>query len=128
MLPIEKRAVASLLRDKKELSEAVTTKLYAVKPSLLEKHGEQGRTKCLQDMHYNIDHLAPAVELDDAAIFSRYVTWLDDMLRARNVGTDDVVQCLSLLRAACIDRYAEEGAFISRIIDEGLRSLNRVNA
>ena len=112
-----------LLRDKESLASAVTQKLYQEKPALLDKHGERGRTKCLQDMHYNIEHLIPAVELDDASVFARYIAWLDEMLRARNVETDDVVRSLALLRDECTERYGAEGAVIAGIINEGLAAL-----
>jgi len=119
-----RNAGALLLSDKGSLAASVTRRLYEEKPSLLEKHGERGREKCLQDMHYNIEHLMPAVELDDADLFTRYVVWLDDMLRARGVGTDDVIRSLTLLREECLGRYGEDGAFIARIIDAGLASLS----
>jgi hypothetical protein len=115
------RGAALLMRDRDALALAVTTALYAESPRLLEKHGERGREKCLQDMRYNIDHLIPAVDLADGAMFARYVEWLDGLLRARNVATRDVVRCLELLRDHCVDRYpaAESGA-IGDIIRAGL--------
>ncbi|HEX6576111.1 MAG TPA: hypothetical protein VF042_14175 [Gemmatimonadaceae bacterium] len=116
------------MRDRESLASAVTERLYQEKPSLLEKHGEYGRTKCLQDMRYNIEHLLPAVELDDVSLFSRYVLWLDDLLRARNVDTDDVVRCLTILRDECTARYGDDGAFIARIIDGGMSDLQRGEA
>lgn len=121
-------AGAFILKEKESLAARVTARLYDEKPALLEKHGERGREKCLQDMHYNIEHLLPAVELDDANLFARYVTWLDDMLRARGVATDDVIRCLTLLRKECVGQYAEDGAFIARIIDAGIDSLGGAQA
>lgn len=123
-----KSAGSILLRDKESLASTVTERLYDQKPSLIEKHGDYGRTKCLQDMRYNIEHLLPAVELDDVSLFSRYVIWLDELLRARNVDTDDVVRCLTILRDECMVRYGDEGAFIARIIDGGMSELQRVKA
>src|ERR1700709_1746657 len=98
-------AAARLLRARSALAHAVTTRLYAELPELLEKHGERGREKCLQDMEYNVEHLAPAVHLADGEIFARYVTWLDDLLRARGVATRDVMRSLELLRDEVLARY-----------------------
>ncbi|NUO37848.1 MAG: hypothetical protein HOQ17_06575 [Gemmatimonadaceae bacterium] len=114
-------AAALLMRDRDALAYEVTAALYAESPTLMEKHGERGREKCLQDMRYNIDHLIPAVDLADGAMFARYVEWLDGLLRARHVATRDVVRCLELLRDRCTARYpsAESGA-IGDIIDAGL--------
>ena len=116
------RSAALLMRDREMLAQEVTAALYAESPDLLERHGERGRGKCLQDMVYNVEHLIPAVDLADGAMFARYVEWLDGLLRARNVATRDVIRCLELLRDRCVERYpAAESAVIADIIETGLR-------
>ena len=116
------RSAALLMRDREMLAQEVTAALYAESPDLLERHGERGRGKCLQDMVYNVEHLIPAVDLADGAMFARYVEWLDGLLRARNVATRDVIRCLELLRDRCVERYpAAESAAIVDIIETGLR-------
>ena len=116
------RSAALLMRDREMLAQEVTAALYVESPDLLERHGERGRGKCLQDMLYNIEHLIPAVDLADGAMFARYVEWLDGLLRARNVATRDVIRCLELLRDRCVERYpAAESAAIAGIIETGLR-------
>lgn len=116
------RSAALLMRDREMLAQEVTAALYAESPDLLERHGERGRGKCLQDMVYNVEHLIPAVDLADGAMFARYVEWLDGLLRARNVATRDVIRCLELLRDRCAERYpAAESAAIADIIETGLR-------
>ena len=115
------RAAALLMRDRDVLALDVTSALYAESPQLLQRHGERGREKCHQDMRYNIDHLIPAVDLGDGAMFARYVEWLDGLLRARNVATRDVVRCLELLRDRCAERFpAAESAAIGAVVDAGL--------
>lgn len=116
------RSAALLMSDRETLAQEVTAALYAESPDLLERHGERGRGKCLQDMVYNIEHLIPAVDLADGAMFARYVEWLDNLLRARKVATRDVIRCLELLRDRCVQRYpAAESAAIADIIEAGLR-------
>lgn len=116
-----KGACESLLRDKDAIARAVTETLYRERPYLLDKHGERGREKTLQDMRYNIEHLMPAVELGDAPMFARYIEWLDEMLRSRSVETKEVVRCLELLRDECDRRFPAERAAIDPIIDAGLK-------
>lgn len=110
----------ALLRDKEHLALAVTERLFAERPYLLDKHGERGREKTLQDMRYNIEHLVPAVDLNDPGMFARYIEWLDEMLRSRNVETKEVVRCLELLRDECDARLPQESAAIRPVIDAGL--------
>ena len=118
------RAARLLLVDRDALAREVTDALYAESPSLLERYGVSGREKCLQDMRYNIEHLIPAVELGDEAMFASYVQWLDSLLRARNVPTRDVVRCFELLAARCALRYPRgEADTIGATIRAGLAVL-----
>ena len=116
-----KEAAALLMREREGLAIAVTGQLYERYPDLLERHGQRGREKCLQDMRYNIDHLIPAVDLNDGSMFARYVQWLDEMLRSRGVRTKDVIDCLELLRSECERRFGKaESDAIAGIINAGL--------
>lgn len=118
------RAARLLLIDREALAREVTDTLYAESPDLLARYGQAGRVKCLQDMRYNIEHLTPAVELGDGAMFAGYVQWLDSLLRARNVPTRDVVRCLHLLEDRCAVRYPRgEAEAIAAILRAGLAVL-----
>ena len=117
-------AAERLLHDKETRARSVTAALYLEFPDLIQKHGERGRAKCLQDMHYNIEHLIPAVDLQHPEMFAQYVMWLDGMLRARGVATRDVRRCLELLREAAHVRYgAVDCRPIVGVIDAGLATL-----
>lgn len=91
------RAAQSLATQREELARATTDALYAAMPALLEKYGEPGRAKCLQDMRHNFDYLAPAVALEDPSLFERYVRWLAELLAARRVSTDEIRRTLELM-------------------------------
>ena len=117
-------AAERLLHDKEAIARAVTAKLYYELPDILEKHGERGLMKCLQDMHYNIEHLIPAVDLEQPEMFASYVTWLNNMLGSRGVPTRDVRRCLELLSSDVQARYAPaEASAVTRVIDAGLARL-----
>jgi hypothetical protein len=122
--PAGRDAATKLLRDQSELARAVTARLYAEHPDLLERFGERGRTKCLQDMNYNVEHLIPAVELEDGPMFATYVSWLDALLRARAVPTRDVKRSLELLADEAVARYqGADGQLIQRILNAGVAVL-----
>ncbi len=121
---VGQRASATLLERKEALARAVTAALYAERPDLLERFGERGREKCLEDMRYNIEHLAPAVGLGEPALFARYVVWLRDLLEARNVPAREVVRSLELLSRAVHDDFEpEEAAAVLTAIDAGLAAI-----
>lgn len=98
------RASARLIALKDEAADVLTERLYAERPYLMERYGERGRFHTHQDMKFNIEHLAPAVGLGQPAMFAAYVTWLDDLLRARNVPTTEVVRTLELMLDFCRER------------------------
>lgn len=119
---VGERASEWLLDRKEELAGAVASALYVERPQLLERYGESGRQKCLQDMRYNLEHLAPAVALTEPRLFARYVVWLRDMLGARGVPSDEIRLALKLTERAVRDRIdgAEEEEAIVSVLREGL--------
>jgi hypothetical protein len=118
------RAAARLLADGEALARAVTDALYAERPELLARYGERGREKCLQDLRYTVEHLVPAVDLGDPELFAGYVRWLDALLRARNVDTDEVVRSLELLERVAGDRFPDdEAAAVAPVVQAGLAAL-----
>jgi len=120
------RASASqlLTRNCDALAGAVTAALYAASPALLERHGERGREKCLQDMRHNIEYVVAALDLGDGAVFSRYVEWLETLLRVRHVDTRDMARSLTLLQEECAGRFARpEADAIGAMLQAGLHVL-----
>ena len=78
-----------LIAHKSSLAQAITDALYAERPQLLTQYGEIGRVRCLEDMHFNIEHLVPAVALGESQLFARYVVWLRDMLAREMTAAPD---------------------------------------
>ncbi|HEY0016017.1 MAG TPA: hypothetical protein VGC13_06845 [Longimicrobium sp.] len=103
-------AAVALLDLKEVVARSVTGLLYAEMPWMVEKYGERGRLKCLQDMRYNLEYLAPAVELDDPAMFARYATWCDGVLRSRGVPTDELARSFELMESDVAARLPPEQA------------------
>ena len=120
------RASATLLERKDELARAVTRALYAERPDLLERYGERGRRKCLQDMRYNLEHLAPAVALGEPALFARYVVWLRDMLAARGVPAVEIGRSLELTSLLVQEQLAgDEAGVVQGMLEAGLAALDQ---
>lgn len=123
--PAQMLASESILARKNELAREITDALYVDDPALLARFGEAGRAKCLQDMHYCLEHLAPAVAMDDPSLFARYVTWLEALLAARGVGSSDVRRSLEATRVVLAERLRpEESASALRCVQAGLASLS----
>jgi Phycobilisome protein len=114
----------ALLDYKPIIARAITDAMYREKPELLERYGETGRVRCLEDMHFNIEHLAPAVALGEPVLFARYVVWLRDMLAARNVPVDDVRRSLELTNDMVNQHLPEHAHAIVDVINAGLAALD----
>jgi MerR family transcriptional regulator, light-induced transcriptional regulator len=120
------RAAARLVTEVGSLARAITDTMYAESPDLMVKYGPEGRDRCLEDMHFNLQHLAPAVELGKPSMFAAYVVWLQQMLASRNVGTDDVVRSLELTQQEIDARFPpEESSIISEYLRVGLNAIDR---
>jgi hypothetical protein len=117
-------AADMLLARKSELAHAITEAMYREQPELLQRYGEQGRARCLEDMHYNIEHLAPAVALGEPQLFERYVVWLRDLLAARHVPLHDVQRSLELTIVVVREQLPEAEPEIARIVEAGLAALH----
>ena len=120
----EGRAAAELLARKASLAQTATDALYADMPELTDRYGAVGRERCLEDIRYTIDHLIPAVDLAQPSMFATYVAWLDDLLRARNVSTREVIRSLELIEQAVrIVLAPNEANVVASCIRAGLDSL-----
>lgn len=118
------RAAGALLEQKEIIARGVTGLLYAEMPWLVDKYGERGRLKCLQDMRYNLEHLAPAVELEDPSMFARYAAWCDGVLRSRGVPTGELARSLELMAADVASRLPrEEAQVVSDCLQAGVEAL-----
>ena len=123
------RASDSILGRKDELAQGITDALYAGDPTLLKRYGEAGRAKCLQDMHYCLEHLASAVALDDPALFARYVLWLENLLATRGISSRDVRRSLEATQNLLADRlHPDEAACALVCLRAGLASLSDFSA
>lgn len=118
---IGRRAAERLIYDKESLARAAIERLYTEDPALVDKYGDHGRRKCLEDMLHNIDFLVPAVDLEDGAMFAQYTSWLFGMLRSRGVATPEVVRSLELLAEEARARYdVAESSLIAGVIATGI--------
>jgi hypothetical protein len=118
------RAASQLVGQTEELAEAITQSLYVDMPELTARYGSIGREKCRQDLRHTIEHLIPGVHLAEPEMFASYVRWLDDLLRARNVSTQEIVRSLQLTEQIVRTRLpADEADAIATCVRAGLSAL-----
>jgi len=112
------RAADALLARKEELARRITASIFAADPGLVQRHGEVGRARCQQDMHYTLEHLAPALALGEPALFAGYVRWLVSLMASLGIPACDVQRTLQATRELLqAELAADEAAVAVRTIE-----------
>jgi hypothetical protein len=103
--------------------ERVTEKIYANDPSLMDRYGEKGRTKCIEDNHHHFKHLETAYELDNEEFFIDYALWLDGILQKFGMTTELLMDNFSLIVEVLNEQDVKNTTRIEAYIDY----LNKAN-
>ena len=73
------------------IAEKVTERYYAVDIKAMEKWGEKGRKRTLEDTIFTLQHLSSAVFANDIDLFLDYLKWLIMVLTSRRVDIDVIM-------------------------------------
>lgn len=91
------------LEDK---AAAIVDRQFAVRPDLLERYGEIGRVRCLEDARFHLQYLVTALEAEKPELFLDYIAWAKIVLARRNVPADDLAANLDIL-ASVVEEFPE---------------------
>lgn len=117
------RLAEKLVARRDELARRLTEKHLQHHPELVQRFGEAGRVRCLEDAHFHLQYLTHALQLGAPALFTAYVQWAQQMLEARGITRDDLQTNLELLRDEVAGELeAQEAAAVREIIDGALRA------
>jgi hypothetical protein len=103
--------------------ERVTEKIYENDPSLMDRYGDKGRAKCIEDNHHHFKHLETAYELDNEEFFSDYALWLDGILQKFGMSTELLMDNFSIIIDVINEQDAKDTPRIKAYIDY----LNKAN-
>jgi hypothetical protein len=73
------------------IAEKVTESYYEVDVKAMEKWGEKGRNRTLEDTVFTLQHLSSAVFANDVNLFLDYLKWLVVVLTSRRVDIDVII-------------------------------------
>ena len=120
------RAAESLERHRAQLAEEVVRREYERRPEYWGRFGAAGRSRCVDDASFHVRFLLSALLLDTPALFFDYVHWLVELLGSRGIGRDEVLEHLSVLRAALLDMLGDEEAKLAvACLDGALARMRR---
>ncbi len=70
---------------KHKVAESVTDEFFLRHPDWLERYGDAGRIRGIEDAKYHIDFLSSAIESGSTAPFEDYARWSSRMLASRGI-------------------------------------------
>lgn len=71
-----------------DMVERVTEKIYEKDPTLVNRYGDKGRAKCIEDNHHHFKHLETAYILGNGQFFTDYALWLNGILQKFGMSTE----------------------------------------
>ena len=75
-----------------KIAEDVTEEFFRRHPDWMQKYGERGRARGIEDAIYHMNFLAAALQGGSLRSFEDYARWASGMLKARNIDPHFVVE------------------------------------
>ncbi|MGD7045625.1 hypothetical protein [Jeotgalibacillus proteolyticus] len=86
------------MRAIQPLAEQATERIYERYPSLIDRYGEQGKTKCYEDNVHHFRQLHSAYELKQAAFFIDYAVWLNGILSKHGMNEQHLIDNFKIMK------------------------------
>lgn len=81
-----------------EMAHKATDVIYEREPELLERYGEKGKLKCLEDNEHHLKQLITATELGQSKFFTDYALWLSGILVRHGMSTKHLIDNFIILQ------------------------------
>jgi MerR family transcriptional regulator, light-induced transcriptional regulator len=122
----ENFAAAQELRSLAEsVAQTAVVKDYRRRPALLAKYGERGRAAYLQDTRFHLSYLADSISFGRPSIFKDYLGWLAEVLSARGVATEELIENLKCVREVLAETLAGDRlAKVLQLLDQALAEVS----
>ena len=86
-----------LIERQENLAREIVKRHWKLRPALEHRYGKKGVARCLEDARYHLRYLSEAVRAGEQALFVHYATWAKEMLVARNIPVEDLVENLEVM-------------------------------
>ena len=121
--PSDRQRIAEKLAShRQELAARVAGKHLERNPEWLQRFGELGRVRCLEDADFHLQYLIHAVRLSTPALFTSYVQWTRRVLEKRQIAWRDLQQNLELLRDEIERELGDDAVPARECIDAALNA------
>ncbi len=122
----ENFAAAQELRSLAEsVAETAVVRDYTRRPALLARYGERGRAAYLQDTRFHLSYLADSISFGRPSIFKDYLGWVAEVLSARGVATEELIENLKCVREVLAETLAGDRlAKVLQLLDQALAEVS----
>jgi MerR family transcriptional regulator, light-induced transcriptional regulator len=125
------RLARRVLAIKNEVARDVTDDFFRRHPEWIDRFGDEGRRRGVEDAVFHQEFLAGALRLDDPDAFRRYVRWTAGVLDARGISPRFLAENLDQIRTTLSRRIPDDedrsrlDAFLHTGISEAERYRSR---
>jgi MerR family transcriptional regulator, light-induced transcriptional regulator len=120
-------AIAQELRSLAgSVAQTAVARDYSRRSALLAKYGERGQATYLQDTQFHISYLADSISFDRPSIFRDYLGWAAEVLLARGVATEELIENLKCVREVLAETFSgDRRAKVLGLFDPILTEVSR---
>lgn len=120
-IPLRDRIVlAEVIRERRqEIAESITVEFFLRHPDWLDRYGEIGRRRGIEDAGFHIDYLTGAIESGSVAAFEDYARWTTRVLSSRGIAPVFLVENFQQLEQAILPHLIGLQSVIEQLIQAG---------
>lgn len=110
--------------DKESLAKQIVATLWEHNPEFSTRYGAIEYDKFVQNVKYNLTHLAQALASDSQALFVNYVDWIKVSFTGINISTEELSETLDITLKILQNHYPEASDKLAEFINLGLEHLD----
>ena len=97
-----------------KLTLEVVERQYALQPDLIQRFGEIGRVRTIEDVRYHLQYLSETIRVDSLRLFGEYIAWAKIVLVRLGVPVDDLIINLNIIQDVLEANLTPEQAVLTK--------------
>ncbi|MEP6945796.1 MAG: cobalamin-dependent protein [Acidobacteriota bacterium] len=120
------KTVGALIDDQKsELATLIVAEQWNRNPSFTDRYGSSGRSRCIQDVGYNLAYLSQSIAADSEPLFLTYIKWVKSLFEGLKIPTIELSESLSITAEILRSKMpGDEGLIPAKFLEAGIRALD----
>ena len=115
--------------EKTELAELIVAEQWKRNPTFTDRYGQYGRTRCIQDVGYNLSYLSQSIAANSEPLFLTYITWVKTLFEGLKIPTAELSESLNITAEILAPKLSEaDRGITAKFIDAGIEALRQTPA